>query len=155
MSFYNFGLNIEIFQTLETIPKSFFKKNLEDISPFCGATDTPVFYFWWPLLLVSKPEWAALFALDRIICVTCSRRFNFGATPANLLAASMAAESISSIYLWAGIGGAPNQDLWCHRQKLHWLSYAGSAPIPKSSPKSEQTRYNWLFVSQYSLKSSW
>ena len=25
---------------------SFFKKYLEDISPFCGATDTPVLHFW-------------------------------------------------------------------------------------------------------------
>ena len=32
----------------------------EDISPFCGATDTPVLDFWWHLLWVSKPEWAAL-----------------------------------------------------------------------------------------------
>ena len=25
---------------------TFKKKNLEDISPFCGATDTPVLDFW-------------------------------------------------------------------------------------------------------------
>ena len=44
------------------------------------------------LLWVSKPEWAALFALGRGIRVTCSLRFTSGATPANLLVASMAAE---------------------------------------------------------------
>ena len=35
----------------------FFFKFLEDMSPFCGATDTPVLDFWWRLLWVSKPEW--------------------------------------------------------------------------------------------------
>ena len=35
----------------------FFFKFLEDMSPFCGATDTPVSDFWSRLLLVSKAEW--------------------------------------------------------------------------------------------------
>ena len=30
----------------ESLNYYFFKKNLEDISPFCGATDTPVLDFW-------------------------------------------------------------------------------------------------------------
>ena len=47
--------------------------------------------------------------------VTCSLRSTSGVAPANLLAASMAAELISSMYLQAGIGGAQNQDLLCHR----------------------------------------
>ena len=33
------------------------------MSHFCGDTDTPVLDFWWHLLWVSKPEWAALFKL--------------------------------------------------------------------------------------------
>ena len=33
--------------------KQFFKKNLEDRGPFCGATDIPVFYFWCRLPWVS------------------------------------------------------------------------------------------------------
>ena len=33
-----------------------------------GATGTPVLDFWWRLLWVSKPEWAALFALRRRTC---------------------------------------------------------------------------------------
>ena len=72
---------------------TFFKKNiLEDMSSFCGATDTPVLDFWWRLLWVSKPEWVALFMLGGGIGVTHSLRFTFGATPVDLLAASMAAE---------------------------------------------------------------
>ena len=47
---------------LECILVVFFKTVLEYISPFCGATDTPVLNFWWCLLWVSKPEWATLFA---------------------------------------------------------------------------------------------
>ena len=35
----------------------FLKKFLEDMSPFCGATDTPILDFWWRLFWVSKPEW--------------------------------------------------------------------------------------------------
>ena len=32
---------------------------------FCEATETPVLDFWWHLLWVSRPEWAALFILGR------------------------------------------------------------------------------------------
>ena len=103
----------------------FLLKFLEDITPFCGSTDAPVLDFWWHLLWFSKPEWAALFTLSGGIYVTHSLRFTSGATPADLLAVSMAAKRISSTYLWAGIGGAQNQDLLCHRRKtLYRLSYA-------------------------------
>ena len=47
---------------------------------FYGATDTPILDFWWCLLSLSQPELAALFARGRC-----------GATPANLLMASMSA----------------------------------------------------------------
>ena len=40
----------------------------------------------------------------------------YGATPTDLLAASMAAKPISSMYLQAGIGGARNRDLSCRRR---------------------------------------
>ena len=91
------------------------------------ATDTPVLDFWWHLLWVSKPEWAVLLALGKGVHVIYSPRFTSGMTHANLLVGSMAAELISLMYLWAGIGGAWNQDLLCHRWMLYWLSYAGSA----------------------------
>ena len=54
---------------------------------------------------------------------TCSLRFTYGVTLANL----STSEPISSKYLRAGIGGARNQDLSCHRRTLYQLSYAGSA----------------------------
>ena len=41
----------------------FFKKFLQDTSPFCGATDTPVFGFWWRLPLSFKAR------VDSLICV--------------------------------------------------------------------------------------
>ena len=62
------------------------------MSPFCGATDTPLLDFWWCLLWVSKPEWAALFMLGGHVHVTCLLRFTSGATPADLMVASMAAK---------------------------------------------------------------
>ena len=107
----------------------FLKENLEDTSPFCGVTDTPVLDFWLCLLWVSKLEWAALFTHDRGTCVTSSLRFTSGVTPADLLEASMAAEPISFTYLWASIGGAQNWDLLFRRWTLFRLSYAGSAQL--------------------------
>ena len=72
-----------------TFDVNFFLKILEDLSPFCGTTDTPVFGFWWHLNRVSNPGW--------IPCLhdsgpTSNRflRFTSGVTPAGLLATRMA-----------------------------------------------------------------
>ena len=93
----------------------FFKKFLEDIISFCGATDTPVLDFWWCLLWVSKPEWTASFTLGQGICNVCSL------IPADLLVANMAAEPFSSMYLQTNIGGAWNWDLsWQDRRSTDW-----------------------------------
>ena len=48
------------------------------------------FYFWWCLLWVPKPQWSALFVLGKGVHVTHSLRFTSGATPADLLTASIA-----------------------------------------------------------------
>ena len=93
--------------------ETFFYNTLYNISPFCGATDIPVLDFWWCLLWISKPEWVALFILGRGICFTHTLRFTSGATPTDLLAASMVAKLFSSMYLWADIGWDQNQDLSC------------------------------------------
>ena len=74
-------------------------------------------------LWVSKPEWEALVLLGRGICVIHSLRFTSSATPADLLMASMAAELISSMCLWAGIGGAWSWDSSCCRWMLYGLNY--------------------------------
>ena len=47
------------------------------------------------------------------VLVTHSLRFTSGATPADLLATSMADRPFSSTCLWAGIGGDQNWDLLC------------------------------------------
>ena len=78
----------------------------------------PVLNFWWCLSLVPKPEWAALFALDRGVCVTHSPRSISCVPPAYLLVASMATEPFSSTYPQAGNGGAQNQDLSYCRQNV-------------------------------------
>ena len=64
------------------------------MSPFCGATDTPILDFWWRLLWVSKPEWVLPYSslVEAYVYVTCSLRFTSGTTPADLSAASMAAK---------------------------------------------------------------
>ena len=63
--------------TYQVSLKCFFFLIFEDISPFRGATDTPVLDFWWCLPWVSKPGWipSMLFHLcDPLIhlwCDTC------------------------------------------------------------------------------------
>ena len=59
-----------------------FFKFLEDMSPFCGATDTTVSDFWWPLLWVPKPEWVLpyLSLAEAYVYATHSLRFTSGGT---------------------------------------------------------------------------
>ena len=101
---------------LSTLEYNFLKTIRRKQVLFCGATDNPVLDFWWCLLWDSKPEWAALFTLGymhntfpeiHLWCDTCQP-----------LDASMATKPILSMYLWAGIGGAWNQDLSCWRWTL-------------------------------------
>ena len=61
------GINCIIFHY--HIKYLFFKKRLDDISPFCGATDTPNLDFWWCLIWVSKPKWATLFTFTHLRAV--------------------------------------------------------------------------------------
>ena len=104
---------------------------------FCGATDTPVSDFWWYFLWISKPEWAALFTLSGGAHDVCSLRVTSGATPADLLVPSMAAQPFSSTYLVTGIGGARDWDLssgasQCDtKQTLYRDSYVGSAEFTR------------------------
>ena len=70
----------------------FFLNFLEDISPFRGATDTLVLDFWWRLLWVSKPGWIPFACF--LACIIL--RFTSGATPADCIEVSMAAESWST-----------------------------------------------------------
>ena len=76
----------------------FLKKFLEDMIPFCGATDSPVLDFWWLLPWVSNLGWiphlcASLPVHNRFL------RFTSGATPADLLAASMAASCVPYMHI--------------------------------------------------------
>ena len=74
---------------------TFFKKNLEEISLFRGATDTTVLDFWWCLPWVSKPGWIPFACfLARVIF-----RFTSGTTLADCIEVSMAAKPFWSTYL--------------------------------------------------------
>ena len=82
------------FEFHSTYCSDFFKKNfLEDTSPFCGATDTPVLDFQWHLPWVSKPGWIPRLRASSPVHNACLR-FISGATPADLLAASMTADHV-------------------------------------------------------------
>ena len=85
-----FGLTIED-QNYSWCPKLIiagiflnFLNFFEDMSPFCGATDTPVLDFWWCLPWVSKPGWIPRL---RALSPACQEflRFTSGATPADCI----------------------------------------------------------------------
>ena len=113
---------------------SFFLNILEDMSPFCGATDTPVSDFWWHVFWVSKPEWVLPYSslaeayMLRYMCP----EIHLWCNTCQPLGSQHGSQAISSTYLRC-IGGTRNQELSCHRshceirQTLYWLSYPGSA----------------------------
>ena len=88
----------------------FFKKLFGGHESFCGATDTAVLDFWWYLSCVSKTGWIPRL---RALSPVCNEflRFTSGATPADLLAASMAAGHIPymPVVCWDSIGRPPAQ----------------------------------------------
>ena len=91
----------------------------------------------WCLLWVSKPEWTVRFTLSGGAHDACSLWLTSGATPADLLVVSVAAEPFQSTYVQTTIGGAPDWDLsssasQCDtKQTFCRLSYAGSAGFTK------------------------
>ena len=76
----------------------FFKKVLEDMSPFCEATDTPVLDFWWHLPWVPNPGWIPHLHASSPVHNRCLR-FTSGVTPADLLAACMAANHVPYMHV--------------------------------------------------------
>ena len=95
-------------------PQAHLKKNWgggEYVCPSSGATDT----LFSTSGDVSKARAGSFICTWwKCICYTFLR-FTSGATPADVLVTSMAAKLVSSTYLQAGIGGARNWDLLCHR----------------------------------------
>ena len=69
-----------------------------------GATDTPVSDFWWHLLWVSKPEWAALFKLCGGVRDIHSLRFISGVTPLLVYMASIATGHFPHMRVSAQVG---------------------------------------------------
>ena len=102
---------------------NFFKKNLEDRSLLCGATDTPVLVS----LLGFKSRVGSL--IHALQSHTYSLNFTFGVTPADLLASSMAAEPFSFMYLgrhWWGLKPGSimsllSQDVRPGSSQRYWL----------------------------------
>ena len=126
----------------------FFLKFLEDMSPFCGATDTPVSDFWWCLLWVSKPKWVLPYsslAEAYVLCYTFPE-IHLWCDTSQPLGGQHGSRTVST-YL-RGIGGTRNQELSCRRsqceirQTLYRLSYPGSA-------------YNRLTISSYYNVAQW
>ena len=57
-----------------TLHETFLKNNLEDISPFCGATDTLIFDFWWcPPLGFKTRVGSLIYAWHKCMCYTFSK----------------------------------------------------------------------------------
>ena len=77
----------------------FFKKNLEDISPFCGATDTPVLDFWWHLPWSLKPGW-----IPSLACAQSIPQIHLWCNTCWPLGSQHGSRAISSTYFCTGIG---------------------------------------------------
>ena len=95
------------------------------MSPFCGASDTPVLDFWPCLPWVSKPGWVpCLHALSPV----CNEflRFTTGATPADLLVASMAARHIPYMHV-PGVGC--QDSIMCNIFIFYLLSLPGGSDL--------------------------
>ena len=73
---------------------SFLKKNLEDLSPFCGAIDTPVLDYG-DVCPGFQSQGRSLTCF--LTCVIL--RFTSGVTPADCIEVSMAAKSFQFMYL--------------------------------------------------------
>ena len=89
----------------------FLIKFLEDISPFCGATEVPILELWWHLPWFSK---TALIPHLHASLPVCNGFLNLTSdmTPADLLVASMAPEPFQSTdHLSTSIG-----EVWTHDQ---------------------------------------
>ena len=69
-----------------------------NLSPFHGATDTPVLDFWWHLPWVSKLGWIPCLCASLPVC-NGFLRFTSGVTPADCMEVSMAAKPFQSTYL--------------------------------------------------------
>ena len=86
--------------TITHLHNFFFNTFLEDTCPFCGATDDIEWYPCFGLLVMSALGFKA--RVDLLACflaLALFLRFTSGATPANLLTASMAAEPLWPTYL--------------------------------------------------------
>ena len=96
----------------------FFLKFLEDMSPFCGATDTPVSDFWWCLLLVSKPEWVLSYSslVEAYVLRYTLSEIHLWCDTCQPLGSQHGSQAISSTYL-QGIGGTQNSELSCCRSQ--------------------------------------
>ena len=83
----------------------FFKINFCWTHGHFGATDTPVLDFWWCLLWVSKPEWAALFTqFGRGVHDIHYLRFTSCATLLPVYMASIAASRFPHMHVSAEVG---------------------------------------------------
>ena len=98
---------------------------------FCEATETPVLDFWWHLLWVSRPEWAALFILGRGIYDVIIQYVPWDSTLMWHLLTSWKA-SLSHLDTCKQALVVLKTRIWSQcetRQMLYWLSYARSASL--------------------------
>ena len=103
------------------LPQNTYKHLWTDKPKLFGGHEYFLWVNWYPCfgLLVMTPlcfkarVGSALFTLGRGVRVTRSLRLTPGATPADLLVDSMAAEPISSTYLWNSLSFDVNRNSLC------------------------------------------
>ena len=97
----------------QVIAKKQVFKLLEDMSPFCGATDIPVLNFWWRLLWVPKPEWVLPFSslAEAYMLQYRFLQIHLWCDTCRPLGSQHGGRAVSSTYL-QGIGGTRNRELF-------------------------------------------
>ena len=88
------------------------------MSPFCGATDTPILDFWWRLLWVLKPEWVLPYSslVEAYVLLYMFPEIHLWCDTCQPLGGQHGSRAVSSTYL-QGIGGTQNWELSCHRSQ--------------------------------------
>ena len=117
------------------------------MSPFFGATNTPVLDFWWRLPWISKSGWIPHLRASSPAHNGCLI-FTSGVTPANLLAASMAADHVH--YMHAAEVGCRDSTHW------HWLQRGKFFIKRQKRPNTWMHAWIWKVLDlAYSILPSW
>ena len=127
------------------------------MSPFCGATDTPILDFWWHLLWVSKPEWVLpyLSLAEAYVLHYTFPEIHLWCDTCQPLGGQHGSQAVSSTYL-QGIGGTWNWELSCRHSQCEIRQARRSTDWAIPARMSLLSHCKWDFkVTEYSKLFTW